>query len=327
MAINITIQPGLTPSEVVAKATGYKDTEISAEILADAWGIPDLAAVARDYAKANGYANLSIGDPIWNASMLGSAAQLEPGQNGAANFATNIADAYVRLEAGACHLVQIQEEIVLADHAIWDNRRNPDKREFKAAMSVKSSTSVESSWEHSQSVGIEAEIGTKIGPVDAKTSISYEDSWGESHGESHGEEIEFSNDISGELEPGELQVAALTQQRGFAKIRTDFQIVQPSYHWDEPTTHGFLVGFHAHGTVKSTTDSGGDVSVGEVVIQLTDLLDQAGVGRSVKNTRTDIIGVFADADLSSYPIPDTSESSVETATGVHSLTTTFPVVS
>ncbi len=324
MAIQVTIQPGLTPADVVAKATGYQDAPISAQILADAWGIPNLAAVARAFAKANGYTNLSIGDPIWDASTMNGPAQLEPGQKGAANFAQNILRAYVRLEPTGCHLVQIQEEVVLADHAIWDNRKNPDRREFKAAMSVKSSTSVESSWEHSQTVGIAAEIGTKIGPVDAKTSVSYEDSWGESHGESRGEDIEFSNDISGELEPGELQVAALTQQRGFATIKTDFQVVQPSYEWNQPTTQGFLVGFSAHGTVKPTYGPGGPISVSQVVITLSHLFDQAGKAHSVKNSRTDIIGVFADADLTSYPIPDTSEGSVETATGVHSLRTTYP---
>ena len=61
-----------------------------------------------------------------------------------------------------------------------------------------------------------------IGPVDAKTSLTYETEWGESHGESHGEDVSFSNEIKGELEPGELQVAALSQQRGFAIIDSDY---------------------------------------------------------------------------------------------------------
>ncbi|MYC31584.1 MAG: hypothetical protein F4X64_00210 [Chloroflexi bacterium] len=324
MSIHVAIEPGLTPEAISVQATGYQDAPISADILKDAWGIDDLSVIARSFAKANGYDALSIGGPIWDASSLSSPAQLSAGQQGQANFARNINRCFVRLAPTGSRLLEIDEEVVLADHAIWDNRANPDPRKFKADMSVSSTTSVESSWEHSQSIGISAEIGTKIGPVDAKTTISYKDSWGEGHAESRGEEVSFSNEIEGELEPGELQVAALTQQRGFAKIQTDFAVAEPAYHWGQPSTYGFLIGFSASGSVKATYEDHPRINVANVVIMLSDLLNHAGKPGSVKNSRIDTIGVFADADLASYPLPDTSEESIRRAAGARDLRTIYP---
>ena len=321
--ISIAITPGLTPESVSIKATGYQDAPVTADILKDVWGIDDLAAVARDFAKANGYHNLTIGGVVWDASTVNGAAQLEPGENGGANFAENIDRCYVRLAPTSAVLTEIQEEVVLADHDIWDNRDNPEERKFKAGMSVTSSTSVESSWEHSQSVGFEADIGTKIGPVEGKTSVSYTDEWGESHGESHGQDVEFSNEIEGDLDPGDLQVAVLVQQRGFAKIQTNFAVAEPGYHYGEIGTYGFLIGFEASGSVKATYEGHPDIGVSRVVIQLAHLLRQAGKPATVHNSRIDTIGVFADADMSSHPIPDTSEESIRKASGAHALTTTY----
>ncbi len=317
--IHISIHPGLTPEEVQITATGHQDAPVSAEIMRDAWGIADLSVVAQRFATAWGYDDIRIGEPIWDASTLSGPAQLEPGQGGRANFARNIARTYLRLAPARSRLLQIDQEVVLADRALWDNRANPDARSFQASMSCSTSESVESSWEHSRTVGIAAEIGTSIGPVEGKVSLSYDDTWGESHGESHGKEVSFENSISGELQPGELQVAALTQQRGFATIRTDFAVSQPPYKWGDDDAQGFLVGFAATGSVIATYQGHPRVGVGHVVIELSRLLPAA----TAKNSRTDKIGVFADADLASYPIPDASEESIRRACGAHDLTTTY----
>ena len=322
MSINVAIQPGLTPSEVTVQVAGHTDAQPTAEIITDEWGIDDLAKVADGRAKAWNYRDVDITEVVWDVSTLDTPALLTPG-SGSANFLVDPKPLWLRMAGTGGRLLEIQEEVVLADRAVWDNRGNPDRRHFAATMSVTSSTSVSSSWSRSQTVGIAAEIGTSIGPVDAKTTISYTDSWGEEHGESKGQDVSFSNEIKGELKPGELQVAALTQQRGFAHIETDYDIVIAPAWFDNSVRRGPYIGFRGHAQVRATYDPQPWISYDRFAIRLTDLLERAGKPVSASNSRIDVIGVFADAVLASYPIPDTSPGSIEAAAGVHPITVTF----
>ena len=321
MSIHVTIQPGLTPQDVTASATGSEVHFITEDILRDAWGIDDPCAVAEQWFKDNGYTDVRV-DAI-HVNALDLHEPLVPAGHGAANVLVDrsYTPASVELVALGAKLVQIQTEVVLADHALWDNRGNPDPRHFAATMGVSSSSSVESSWSRSQKIGVSAEIGVSVGPVDAKTSLTYETEWGESHGESHGEEISFSNEIKGELEPGEFQVAALTQQRGFATIQSRIAF-KPIHQLNYVGFTGSL-GWHNSGFPANAH------GVGEAfVLDLSTLIAAAGKPAQVENSLLDTCGVFADADLKSYPLPvETTEDEVpeaiDTAVGRHNLQTTY----
>ena len=148
MTIHVALEPGLTPEDVTVSVTGSEDHLLTEDVIKDAWGIEDVAALARDWLHANGYHGARVDSVRVNASSLH-----EPGAlsgNGVANTLIYNVDPRVRLTAHGGRLVEIQTELVLADHALWDNRGNPDKRHFAATMGVTSSSSVESSWTRSQ---------------------------------------------------------------------------------------------------------------------------------------------------------------------------------
>ena len=324
ISIHVSIQPGLTPDQVSVRVSGYERHKITAAILADNWGIQDLAPLVKQWAESWHYRNIRIDEIVWDATELGEPAALAASARGYANFYGHgaLLPLCVQLAPTAGRLLEIQQEVVLVDRAIWDNRGNPDPRHFEASMGVTSSTSVESSWERSQSLGVASEIGTSIGPVDAKTSISYTDSWGESHGKSTGEDISFNNSISGDLEPGELQVAAATQQRGFAHIQTDFGLSLAPYSTFYRT--GTAIGFRGNVNILAAGPHGDERrDVREFAVDLIDVLNHFRKPKEIHNSRTDVIGVFADADLRSYPIAEPTQEAIESAVGAHGLRTTY----
>ena len=328
MSIHVAIQPGLTPDEVSVQVSGQQRQILTADILKSVWGVDDIGKVAQAVAAKWGYGTPRLDRIHFDASEVKNAARLTP-DGPVALIEPNPLTCFAVLMPTGGRLIEIQQEVVLADRAIWDNRTNPDDRHFAATMSVESSSSVESSWTHSQTIGITAEIGTSIGPVDAKTSLSYEDTWGQSHGESKSQTISFSNEIKGELKgideetgaPGELQVAALTQQRGFAIVETDFSVSTTKDNAYYQT--GCSIGFSGQITIEGVTDGHPRWSRDTWVIPVVELLAAAGAPAVADNDRRDKIGVFADADLASYPIPDKTPASIEKAAGVHELRTTY----
>lgn len=319
MSIHIAILPGLTPHDVQIEATGHQYSPLTADICKDVWGIDDLGAAVADVMTAWGYTGVRVDEVVWNPSTLDRPAVIQPNGHGLSSYSGYGYPCYARFGPVGSRLREIDLEVVLADHALWDNRGNPDVRHFEASMSVESSTSVSSEWSRTQTIGITAEIGTSIGPVDAKTSISYEDSVGESHGESHGESISFSNSISGDLQPGELQVAAATQQRGFAVVEIDFavSVVPYSALYRTDTRVGF------RGNVFTGNPADGQHNYDRFTVDFVDVLNHLHKPHAVQFSRTDKIGTFADADLKSYPVPDDSPASIDAAVGAHPLKTIY----
>ena len=319
MTIQISIIPGVTPHEVEVSATGREEHLMTADICGKAWGIEDLASRAAEVIKAWGYENVRIDEVLFDPSSLNLPAELRPGGKGVAAFAQTNYPVYVSFAPTDARLRKIQLEVVLADRVVWDNRGNPDVRHFEASMSVVSENSVSSEWSRSTTLGISAEIGTSIGPIDASTSISYEDTIGESHGETRGQSVSFSNTISGDLEPGELQVAAGTQQRGFATVGINFALsLVPYSALKEVDTR---IGFK--GNVRVGNQAAGYNDYDRFTVDFRDILRHYRKSLSPVTSRVDTIGVFADADFRSYPIPDTSQESIDAVAGVHSLMTTY----
>lgn len=332
MTIKIQVIPGLTPGDISLKYYGSEISPATQKAIVNGWAPKDswenlAGRLIRGWLGYAGYGPSIVlnawGGDERDASGWNDGIVLTGGKKG---HRGPVPSPRVRLEPIKAEIVTISEQTTLIDHAIWDNQHGIDVRHYESAMSQSVSESVGSSWEKSQTLGISAEVGVEVGGVGAKTSVSYETTWGESHSVEHSQELGTSDSISGDLKAGELSLAALTAKRGTL-------VIDVTYKFD--ALDGYLLAQtrgKSHGSYRGqvvTVDLPGhnNFNTEWIGVPFRDAVRVWYGGTSIINKQQLTVGFFADADLTTYPIADKTQKAIDAAAEIQAeAVTIFPVV-
>ena len=326
MSITVQVVPGLSINDVIVRYHGNQISPATASTIQAGWAPKDswqnlAGRLIRGWLGYSGYGP-STPNFAWaaedNEASWGSAITLTGGGKG--RFETP-SQPRVRLEAIDAKVVSISEQTTLIDHAIWDNRHGLEPRHFDSSVHQDATESVGSAWEKSQTVGVSAEVGVEIGGVGAKTSVSYETSWGESHSVERSVALGTSDSISGDVGPGELQLAALVAKRGTLLVDVTYRFEALDGHI-LAHTRGHRDGYTTGQTVRVDLPGHSGYETEWIGVPFREAI-RVWYGRPyIVNKQRLSVGFFADEDLSSYPLTDNTPDAIDKACGAQ----TKPVI-
>lgn len=235
------------------------------------------------------------------------------------------ADARVKLTALDAEIVSLTRQPTIIDSAIWDNRNEENPHDFSATVETEVQDTVESHWDVSHGLTESIDVKVGVGPVDTEGSVSYETTWGEGGSHSTTKSVSTSDTISGSVEPGAMQLAALVCQRGVltVKVRYRFELLDGNIRawWYGKRGKG---GLHVGQPVTGAAGSGIDAS--NLAAPIVPVVEFAfGEGATVReSTQILTCDFFADADLSAHPLKDKSPEAISEAIGGTDLVQVYP---
>ena len=221
-------------------------------------------------------------------------------------------------------VTKITEEVVLVDNEFFDNRGSNEPRTYTTALDDTIEESQESGWEQSQTVGVALEVGVEAGPVSAKATLSYEQSWGTSGSTSKSESLGVNTAIEAEVLPGKITLAAIVGKRGTLEVEVDYVATMlrrghlgcgfyrrhEDYHQGAP-----LVVCDENGTWHNAKNA--YVAADRFCAWVTNnYVRTAGVQKITER-------VFADGTASAYSVEDDSDEEVDRVTGNGTKTVVF----
>ena len=278
--LNVRIEPAPDPADSKVVATGRASTPVTAAVRS-AFGLtPNAIAEAFKHGGADGLStgtNYSYG---WCASPNPGTGNPRPAM---------VATTPLRVSP-----VSVSFSPVIVSHVVWDNANGTGSRHFESTLSTSVQRTVSTSWSASKTVSLSVTVNTGIeaGGVSAGAATTLETSSTYEHGSENSQTVDVGSEssISGDLEPGVCNVAALTASRGTISAdvtyaaRLSGSCVAVTY-WHH---HGFA------GTKKSRTWSEWDV--GSVLAQM---------GRENAATATQSVAAdfYSDAKLATYSLP------------------------
>ena len=320
MSIEISIIPGLEPDDIDIKYSGHDDTPATVPLL-EPFHVSQMAALqilAFQWFGRNGYNCPSVPNfawvtpdsPEWNRAWICHG-------NGRASRGQGVRP-LIRLKPIAADILSITQQPTIIDHAVWHNP-GPGDSSYTAEIHTSVSDTIEDHWDTSKSIGVSAEVGVSVGPAEARTSVSYTTSWGKGGSKSQTVDVGASDSISKTLSPGEQVLAALVGQRGTVAIEVQYEAEVTEGHVLVHTTGKNHLG-HTGAPVWVKTPGGGSYPASWLLVPIREILKVT----SVHNRQVVDVGFFADANLSTYPLPSDTPEGIDEAIGGTTLEQIYP---
>ena len=312
--INVDIITGLTEADTQIKATGSSQVFLTAESAAK-WGLDQntLRWMLSKYANSLGENRVPFGVGFGDGT-----AQSVPmlpwggsGQPGVPNWVRkDVMWANVKIKPTGARVVSFTSSPDIQDSQVLDARQAAEPIDFDVKINDSVKNTSESSWHRDFDVGVSTTIGVKVseGGVEASAEFSMhmDTSWGK--GGSVSKEVEVGSELGAHvtLQPGQLQVAALSAYRGSLIAQVDLVAEISGYvmaQWcekhHEQSHNQFYVGNNTR-----FPNTWHDLAV---------LMDHAGIKKVQRNTMQNVSNVFANGKAAVYSIPDTDPSDIEKA--------------
>ncbi|MXY07640.1 MAG: hypothetical protein F4169_04630 [Gammaproteobacteria bacterium] len=232
--------------------------------------------------------------------------------------------ARVKVTALEAKIVSLTRQPTIIDSAVWDNRTEENPHDFSATVNTEVEESVESHWDVTHGISTNEDVKVGVGPVDAEGSVEYSTTWGEGGSHSTTKSVSTSDTISGSVEPGKMQLAALVAQRGVLTIEVTyrFEIL------DGWMRGGFYRKIHGglHDGNPVTGKPGSGIDAKNCAAPIVDLIEWVwGRGANAKvQTQHLVCDFFADADLSAHPLTENTAEAISDAIGGTDLVQVYP---
>ena len=311
--INIEIITGLTQADCKVKASGKSKQYLTADN--GDWGLSQsvLRGMLRGYAQSLGENRVPFGVGF-GKGMARNVPTLPWGGSGKAGVPNwsrrDVEWAYVILQPSNARIVSFSSAPDIQDSQILDARESDVPIDFDVKISDTVKNTTESNWHRDFDIGVSTTIGLKVseGGVEASAEFSMhmDTSWGK--GGSTSKEVEVGSELgeSVTLQPGMLEVAALSAYRGSLIVQVDITATIGGYvmaSWcekhHEQAHNQFYVG---SGTRFPNTWH-----------YLPTLMDHHGLKKTQSNTQQNVSNVFANGKAAVYPVADTTSQDIEAA--------------
>ncbi|MDE2636218.1 MAG: hypothetical protein OXI30_07615 [Chloroflexota bacterium] len=312
--INVDIITGLTAADTQVKATGSIEEFLTAATAAK-WGLDQqtLRWMLSKYANSLGENRVPFGVGFGKGT-----AQNVPvlpwggsGKRGVPNWSRqDVVWAKINVKPTGARVVSFSSTPDIQDSQVLDARKAAEPIDFDVKINDSVKNTTESSWHRDFDIGLSETIGVKVseGGVEASAEFSMhmDTSWGTAGSTS--KEVEVGSELGAHvtLQPGQLQVAALSAYRGSLIAQVDliatisgFVMAQWCEKHHEQSHNQFYVGNNTR-----FPNTWHDLAV---------LMDHAGIKKVQRNTMQNVSNVFANGKAAVYTIPDTDPSDIESA--------------
>jgi len=223
--LQIGIEAGLEPNDIKVKASGSDRSALFRSTFAQFCGLDDndikfRIGVALSERGAWGGANPNF---WWAAASTTKRAFATYGSHGWGWAKPG--DTFAELTLLDAKLVSLSRQPVLIDRAIWDARSDPDVQTRTLSIDQTVEQTVETSWERTTSLEVSAKVGVDAGPFSAETTATASTSWTQAGSSSGTKTVAIKDEVTQEVQPGQLLLAGEVIQRSQAHLELTYQMV------------------------------------------------------------------------------------------------------